>query len=306
MKRTSGLLFLCSTLWMVAACAASDPADVAITIQNVGLSSVTVPPSGEGVAPVIGSPGDGAAVVTRIGGWSGGPGAVQWHGGQWIVPYQAQPGGVLANMFCDVKPNATSTDLVELVGSNGVIGSTTVPATTNNVIIRAWILPSGGYTVHDGEHLVIRHSPRDSTTGAWTGATQDLTIISCAVNTTSGVASPNPLSLTYITVPSQSFAAPDGNNMQIYPITVADGTKIVTASVAATCPFLGWITACVRIREVGTWTWCSAPTACVSSGSATAPLPASPLIVDSAHHVDLALMSGPSLATSPFGVFTIQ
>jgi hypothetical protein len=177
--------------WLVvsfcALCAcAQGPEDelTATAVRDVGLktdsAAASVPPSGDGVAPVVGFPGDGAATVTQVGGWSGGPGAIKWHGGQWVIPYDAHPGSVITNMWCDVVPNATSTDLIELIGSAGVIGSVTVPALTG-IVIRAWIIPSPGYTVPDGGPIVVRHSPRNTATGQWTGVADDLTIISCAV-----------------------------------------------------------------------------------------------------------------------------
>lgn len=169
-------------------CESDVPDLTAATIQNVGLSQTSsVPPLGEAVAPVTGYPGAGAAVVTSVGGWTGGPGAVTWHGGQWLMAYPAQPGQVLQNVACDVVPNSTSTDLVELVSSNGqILGSNTVPAVTG-VVIRTWIVLTGGHPLIDGEQVVLRHSPKDSMTGAWTGPAQDMTVISCAINTTTGV-----------------------------------------------------------------------------------------------------------------------
>jgi hypothetical protein len=151
---------------------------------GIGPTDVIVPPLGEGVAPILGYAGDGATVVTAVGGWSSGPGAVRWHGGQWLIPYVGRPGASLLNISCDVRPSATATDLVELVGAAGVIGSVTVPATTANVTIRAWIVlpPSPERTIGDGENLIIRHSPRDAATGAWTSSAQDMSIISCGVN----------------------------------------------------------------------------------------------------------------------------
>lgn len=152
-------------------------------MANANVQTSGVPPLGEGVAPVGGFPGDGSPVTTRAGGWSSGPGAITWHGGQWIVPYTAHPGSSIANVSCDVLANATSTDLVELVSSNGqVLGSTVVPA-VSGVVIRAWIVLASGHTVIEGEQLIMRHNPRSVGSGAWTGPAEDHVIISCAVNT---------------------------------------------------------------------------------------------------------------------------
>lgn len=172
---------------LMAACTSGvEPGGTGV-IQDVGLatetSAVTVPPLGEGVAPIMGYPGAGAPAVDSVGGWSSGPGAVQWHGGQWLIPYVGHPGQSIANVACDVVPRADATDLIELVGTSGVIGSVTVPATTANVTIRSWIQPSGGHVIADGEQIVMRHSPRDSTTGTFTSALQPMTVIGCFVNT---------------------------------------------------------------------------------------------------------------------------
>lgn len=226
-------------------CMSEDASVNTTSVRAVGLEGVqqtsSVPPSGEGVAPLIGYGGDGAAVVTGVGGWSTGPGAVKWHGGQWIIPYGAAPGSVVTNMFCDVVPRADATDTMELVGANGVIGTATVPATTNNVIIRAWILPANnGYVIHDGEQLVMRHSPRDSTTGAWTSAAQDLTIVGCAVRTVAAT--------TTLVIPAQmavptfgvmtlgtgngSWGFPlSGTGQVVYPIMLPVGKTLLSWSV---------------------------------------------------------------------------
>jgi hypothetical protein len=180
-------LRLCEVLCiagMISACAGSDLPLETAEISNIGLSAaVGVPPLGEGIAPISGRGGDGAPVVVAIGGWSGGPGAVKWHGGQWVVPYSAHPGASLMNASCDVVPRADASALVELVSSNGqVLGSSTVPATTANVVIRTWPFV-GSHPVVDDEQVVMRVSPRDALTGAWTSEAQDMTIISCAVRT---------------------------------------------------------------------------------------------------------------------------
>lgn len=168
-------------IFLMSACGAEHPETT--SVQNVGLAtSASTPPLGEGISPASGFGGDGAAVVTGIGGWSGGPGAVKWHGGQWIVPYAAHPGSTIANVSCDVVPRSDVMDTIELVGSNGVIGTSTVPATTANVIIRSWILPTGGYRVADGDQLIVRHTPRDAASGQLTNSSQDMTIISCSAH----------------------------------------------------------------------------------------------------------------------------
>lgn len=174
---------------MVAGCDVREPPVEVTSVRDIGLAGSGVPPSGEAVAPISGLGGDGDPVAAAAPGWTPGAGAVRWHGGQWIIPYSAHPGRVVANMWCDVQPRADATDLVELVGQSGVIGSAAVPAATG-VVIRAWILPTGGYMVHDGEQLVIRHSPRDATTGAWTSAAQDMTIVGCSVNEVETVTRP--------------------------------------------------------------------------------------------------------------------
>lgn len=172
-----------SVLLLLTACGAETPDLFTASIQNVGLVQASgVPSLGEGIPPSTGREGDGAAIVTQVGGWSSGPGAVRWHGGQWVVPYSGHPGATLANASCDIAPRADATALVELVSSNGqVLGSSTVPATTANVVIRAWVVLNG-HVLLDGEQVVMRVSPRDAATGAWTSAAQDMTVISCAVN----------------------------------------------------------------------------------------------------------------------------
>lgn len=181
------ILVLCEVLCtagMIGGCDVGDGPLEMSAVRDIGLPASGVPPFGEGIAPSGGRGGDGSPVVTAVGGWSGGPGAVRWHGGQWVMSYQAAPGSTLLNVSCDVVPSPTATDLIELVSSNGqVLGSNTVPATTANIVIRSWILLSPGHQVVDGEQVVLRHSPRDSATGAWTGSAQDLAVINCAANT---------------------------------------------------------------------------------------------------------------------------
>lgn len=195
-------------------------------VQNVGLqqqigSASGAPPLGDGIAPLAGAGGDGAPVVTGSGAavaGPAGPGAVRWHGGQWIVPYQGHAGSTVANVSCDVIPNATSTDLVELVGPAGVIGSVVVPAATG-ITIRAWPFV-GAYAVPDGGHVVIRHSALHVGTGAWTGAGEDLTIISCAVNA---------ISLTTTTIAATAFVAEDPIHHPIdYIFGPAEGANFMT------------------------------------------------------------------------------
>lgn len=239
MRIASVVLMVCT---LFPGCADSDHASASTSVQDVGLqaasgSAAPLPSLGEGYAPVIGSPGDGAATVTQVGGWSGGPGAVTWHGGQWVMPVAAAPGAIVKNVACDVQPNGTSTDLMELVGENGVIGSTTVPAVTG-VTIRSWIIPTSGYTVGDGEHLVIRHSPHDSTTGAWTTAGQDLTIISCAIAATKPTIITIPLAVTgpatgtsgTMIAPFATTAAGQLNAMYNAGFSVPVGSHIVSIS----------------------------------------------------------------------------
>jgi hypothetical protein len=73
--------------------------------------------------------------------------------------------------------------LVEVVSSNGqLLGSTSLPSSTS-VVFRTWPFV-GTHAVSDGEQLVLRLSPTDATTGAWTTAAQDATVIGCAVNAT--------------------------------------------------------------------------------------------------------------------------
>lgn len=155
------------------------------TVQNIGLqASASVPSLGEGIPPVIGSGGDGSPAVTAIGGWSGGPGAVKWHGGQWVMPYEVQPGSVLQSVSCDIWNPTTSAPanvLVEVISSNGqTLGSTTLLASTS-VVFRTWPF-IGTHAVVDGEQLIVRVSPKDATTGAWTTGAQDTTVIGCSVN----------------------------------------------------------------------------------------------------------------------------
>lgn len=187
MKSCNRVIFSVFVLFVVlTGCGTDQPDFSTTTIQNVGLVQTSgAPPLGEAIAPLSGLAGDGAAVVTGAGstvGGSTGPGAVRWHGGQWIMPYSATPHNTLANASCDVVPRADATALVELVSSNGqVLGSSTVPATSSNIVIRAWPF-IGSHAVLDGEQIAMRIAPRDSTTGAWTSASQDVTVIGCAVN----------------------------------------------------------------------------------------------------------------------------
>ncbi len=156
--------------------------DMWIAEQAVGSAS-GVPPLGEAVPPISGFPGDGATVAVLAQGWSS-PGPVRWHGGQWVMPYAEPPGSTLLNVSCDIWNPTTSAPanvLVEVVSSNGqVLGSTSLPASTS-VVFRTWPF-IGTHTVVDGEQLVVRISPRDATTGAWSSAAQDVTVISCSVN----------------------------------------------------------------------------------------------------------------------------
>lgn len=173
-----------SVLMLLGACGAEAPDPTTAAVQNVGLQTATTPPLGEGVPPGLGFPGDGSAVVTGAGtsvGGATGPAAVRWHGGQWLVPYRGSPGSVVQNVSCDVVPSATATDLIELVASNGqVLGSSTVPAATGTMI-RSWIVLSPGFVIPDGGQIVMRHSPMRAS-GAWTGPSDDITVIGCAVN----------------------------------------------------------------------------------------------------------------------------
>ncbi len=100
-----------------------------------------------------------------------------------MIPYGGRPGSTIQNASCDVIPNASSTDLIELIGpaGSGVIGSVVVPAATG-IVIRAWITTP--HMIADGESIVLRHSPRDVAAGAWTSGAQQLTILGCAVNAT--------------------------------------------------------------------------------------------------------------------------
>src|SRR5678816_3041427 len=119
----------------------------------------------------------------------GGPGAVKWHGGQWVMPYEVTPGSTLSNVSCDIWNPTTSAPvnvLVEVVSSNGqVLGSSTAPASTS-VVIRSWPFV-GSHLVVDGEQVVVRLSPKDATTGAWTTSAQDVTVIGCSVRTTAEI-----------------------------------------------------------------------------------------------------------------------
>jgi len=188
---------LCGILaFIVVGCAGAPPEELALPLRNVGLiGSVSatadavsqasgVPPLGEGVAPISGSAGDGATVVTQVGGWSGGPGAVRWHGGQWVMPYSPRSGATLQNVSCDIWNPTTSAPanvLVEVVSSNGqVLGSATAPASTT-AVIRAWPFV-GAHPVIDGEQIVVRLSATDAMTHQWTTGAQDTTVIGCAVN----------------------------------------------------------------------------------------------------------------------------
>lgn len=189
-----------------------------LPVVNVGLTSsglgtaAGTPPLGEAISPVSGAPGDGLAVVSQVGGWSTGPGAVRWHGGQWVMPYSLRPGSTLLNVSCDIwNPALTpaASVLVEVVSSNGqVLGSSPVSA-SSSVVTRAWPFV-GTHAVVDGEQLVVRLSPRDVLTGAWTTELQDTTVIGCAVNATDSA--PEATTEAY----SIGFAIP-GQGVQLFP-----------------------------------------------------------------------------------------
>lgn len=184
---------------MIGGCDVSGDPPEATAIRDIGLPASGVPPSGEGIAPISGRGGDGSPVVTAVGGWSTGPGAVRWYGGQWAIPYSAHPGASITNAWCEIKPRADATALVELVSSNGqVLGSSTVPATAANIVIRSWPFV-GNHQVTDGEQVVMRISPRDSATGAWTSANQEMTVIACSARSLEGNKT--------IVVPPTSFAS---------------------------------------------------------------------------------------------------
>lgn len=144
-----------------------------------------VPPLGEAVPPISGFPGDGAAVAVAATSWST-PGAVRWHGGQWLMPYSLSPGSVLQNVSCDIWNPTTAAPanvLVEVVSSNGqVLGASTAPA-SSSVVIRSWPF-LGTHAVVNGEQVIVRLSPTDATTHAWTTGAQDTTVISCAARST--------------------------------------------------------------------------------------------------------------------------
>lgn len=117
--------------------------------------------------------------------------------------------------------------------------------------------------------------------------------------------SPLPTATTYVTVPSSLFSQSDihvGINGQVYQLPVSTG-QLTSASMAAQCASGGFVIACARIRERGTWDWCSKPVACAGAASAVVPL-SSPIPLGPTAHVDIALMSGPAVAASPFGVYT--
>lgn len=187
MKTCTWLVISCCVL---CACNLEPDRDLATAeVMNIGMNSAplataAVPPLGVGIAPIDGTGGDGAPAVPGRGPAEGAAGAIRFYGGQWLIPFQGTPGSTIQNVSCDVIPNASSTDLVELVGDLGVIGSVVVPATTGQVI-RAWI--TAPHAVTNGETFVIRHSPRDRTSGAFTTGVQQITILGCAVNVSGGL-----------------------------------------------------------------------------------------------------------------------
>lgn len=218
-----------SVLLLLAGCGTEAPDLTTATIQNVGLvQTAGVPPLGEGVAPIIGRGGDGSPVLVADTSWSTAPGAVKVHGGQLLVPYSGTPGALLQNVACDVKPRADATDTIELVGPAGVLGTTTVPATTANVIIRAWIVLSTPRLVADGDIFVMRHSPRDAATGAWTSAAQDMTVISCAANAATTKTLSIPLSSPFVTTsaPSASLPLATSASTAVVPFSLPIGSTI--------------------------------------------------------------------------------
>jgi hypothetical protein len=196
-----------------------------MSVQNIGLDTWLishpewaavqasgVPPLGEAIAPISGFPGDGAAVTTQVGGWSSGPGAVRWHGGQWVMPYTLTPGSSLSNVSCDIWNPTTSAPanvLVEVVSSNGqVLGSATAPASTS-VVFRTWPFV-GTHAAIDGEQFVVRLSPRDATTGAWTSAAQDTTVIGCAVRSAAAAVAAATINIPVIPTPAGAGFAANG------------------------------------------------------------------------------------------------
>jgi len=171
-------------------------------------------------------------MVTQVGGWSGGPGAVRWHGGQWVMPYALKPGSTLLNVSCDVWNPTTSAPanvLVEVVSSNGVLGSTSLPASTS-VVFRTWPFV-GTHAVADGEQLMVRLSPKDATTSAWTTGAQDTTVIGCAVNTARVAAAGVPRTMQVSPLGSGASYPPwnvvIGSGGLIVPLLMNNGDQII-------------------------------------------------------------------------------
>jgi hypothetical protein len=185
MNRATWLAVICCVL---SACdLGAESAPITTQVVNIGLQAqdVPVPPKGFGVAPIIGYPGPTPASVPAASVGANGPGSLSLYGGQWIVPLPVQPGAKILNASCDFISNSSTIATVELVGRSGTITSKTFgPAAGVNLTL--WLVPTdadpNGYTVGDGEHVVIRTSFRDSVTGAWTSGAQQVPMLSCAVN----------------------------------------------------------------------------------------------------------------------------
>lgn len=305
--RKSVATVLCVLVCHTLGCVGEESGPPDPLVVHVGLAAnVPVPPKGFGVAPILGYPGPVPASAPAASVGANGPGSLSLYGGQWIVPLPVQPGAKIANASCDFISNNSTIATVELVGRSGTITSKTFgPAAGVNLTL--WLLPTdadpSGYTVGDGEHVAIRASFRDSVTGAWTTGAQQVPMLSCAVS--ANKLSPLPSGTTYNTIPSNLFSAPDirvGINGQVYAVPMTFGL-FTGATVTGQCASAGFIIACARIRERGTWDWCSLPIACSGAASAVVPL-TTPIRLDTGVHVDVALMSGPSVASSPFGVYT--
>lgn len=239
-------------------------------------------------------------------------GSVSWCCTTWFTPLSLAVGDVIGSLSVPVRDNGAANGFS--VGGNNVLVVLTAqtasgPVNLGNVSSNGsgnpQTLPltlATPYTVPQGVSLVVRAIAM--TGGANPGPALHPSTIG-GIQVIPPSSSPSPLALVYVTIPSRLFAAADTNGMQIYPVAIADGSKFYGASIAAQCPLLGWISACARIREIGTWDWCSAPVSCIASASAVIPIPAG-TTATADRHIDLGLLSGPSLATAPFGVIAVQ
>ncbi len=259
--------------------------------------------SGQGISPADGYVPSGFSTVATTGNGQIGTAEAQVKikSGPWMVPVTVPVGTLISGFGVQLIDNGAPTPntvKVELVSSTaGNLGSITSSGTGND---QGWTSTFGSaHTTVGGEMLWFRCSPKTSG-GAWASIDSTMEVLTLFA---APPIAPLPAA-TYVTVPGSFFSLPDihvGINGQVYQLPMSTG-QFAGASITAQCSS-GFIIACARIRERGTWDWCSPAVACSGTASATVPL-GTPVVLGAGTHVDIALMSGPTVATSPFGIYT--